>query len=175
MILAVMMAFAIMSCGQKVEDPKDSGNGKEDERGSGDVQDIITDSLDGGRVGKSLNDIRFGDDFNWLDNDYICALRSFLDEYADTVKNVVDKKLTRSQFVVWCTEAYLLGGMLIYFVFLDSPNDIYSAWVYSDVDEETETIIDYSVRGLKKEDEESGLTREDVLQGVSEDDRLKLW
>ncbi len=53
------------------------------------------------------------------------------------------------------TEPFLAGGLFIQFVFIDSPQDIYSSWVYSDVDPEAGAVTNYSVRGVKKEDEKS--------------------
>ncbi len=141
---------------------------------------MVTDSVEGeanGGYRRSLNEIRFDGftEYDWLNNDYIRALRSFLNEYADTVSDKAQRDLLRSQFVIGYAGEYMLGGMLVYFMFLDSPGDVYSSWVYSSVDEETESITGYSVRAFKKEDQESGLTREDILQGISKDDRLRLW
>ena len=70
---------------------------------------------------------------------------------------------------------YIAGGAFIHIVFLDSPNDVFSAWVYSSVDEETETVLDYSVRSIKLNDEESELTKEDIQEIIKEHPENKLW
>lgn len=48
--------------------------------------------------------------------------------------------------------------------------------IYSDVDEDTETVVDYHVRGvIPKEDEESGLTKSDILSIIKEHPEHQLW
>lgn len=179
--IPLMMVLALMSCGQKGEVAKDGDNDTVTGSDVGNRLDTLgRDSLNGEvneGYNKSLNQIRFEDftEYDWLNNDYIRALRSYLDEYADTVSDKAQSDLVRSKFVIGYAGEYMLGGMLVYIIFLDSPNDVYSSWVYSGVDEETETVIDYSVRAFKKEDWESGETRESILQAVSEDDKLRLW
>ena len=53
--------------------------------------------------------------------------------------------------------------------------DIFSSWVYSSVDERTETILDYSVHGISHDEWESGFTKEDVLQYLKENPEQKQW
>ena len=73
------------------------------------------------------------------------------------------------------TEPFLLGGLFIRFIFLDSPNNMFSAWVYSDVDEDREVVTGYSVRAIKLEDNNSGFTKSQILELVKEHPELKLW
>ena len=181
-LLAMMMVMALISCGQKGDVVKGDDNDTVNVSDVGNRQDtLVTDSVDGDEVNegysKSLNEIRFEGftEYDWLNNDYIRALRSYLNEYADTVSDQAQRDLVRSKFVVGYAGEYMLGGMLVYFMFLDSPSDVYSCWVYSDVDEETETVTSYSVRAFKKEDWDSGYTREGLLQEVGENDNLRLW
>lgn len=131
--------------------------------------------------GKSLNDIRFADfkDEDWLDNDYIRCLRMYIDDYKNgkvedsTLDKYKDK--IQGQFVIGSAEPYLLGGLFIQFIFVDSPSDIFSVWVYSEVDEDTERVTGYSTRGITFEDENSGFTKERILELVKEHPELKLW
>ena len=66
--------------------------------------------------------------------------------------------------------------MFVSIVFLEVPNKIFDVWIYSDVDEDTETVVDYHVRGvIPKEDEESGLTKSDILSIIKEHPEHQLW
>ena len=128
-----------------------------------------------------LNAIRFANFQNedWLDNDYIRCLRNYIDDYNNgKIKDEnldLYKEKIRGQFVIWSSEPFLLGGLFIQFIFLDSPNDIFSAWVYSDVDEVKKTVTGYSVRDIRLEDEESGFTKEEILRLVKEHPENKMW
>ena len=47
---------------------------------------------------------------------------------------------------------------------------------YSNVDEDTEVVVDYQVLGIApKEDEESGLTKSDILSIIKEHPEHQLW
>ena len=52
---------------------------------------------------------------------------------------------------------------------------MFSAWVYSDVDEDREVVTGYSVRAIKLEDDNSGFTKGQILELVKEHPELKLW
>ena len=65
--------------------------------------------------------------------------------------------------------------MFIYFVFLDAPNKIFNTWIYSYVDEDTETIVDYQVRGMKMLEGDPELTKEEILSFIEEHPENKLW
>lgn len=131
---------------------------------------------------KSLNDIRFGDwtEEDWRDNDYFRALRKYLD--ACCQGKIVDKNLEpyksvlKGRFVIFNAEPCISGGMFVSIIFLEAPNKIFDVVIYSDVDEDTETIVDYHVRGvIPREDEESGLTKNDILTIIKEHPENKLW
>lgn len=116
--------------------------------------------------GKSLNDIRFANfqKKDWLDNEYIRTLRQYLNS-----KN-------EGQFVLCNVQPYLLGGLFIQIVFLDRPDDVYTSWVYSDVDVEKGIVTGYQVRQFKKEEDyNTGLTKEQILQQIKEHPELKIW
>lgn len=132
--------------------------------------------------GKSLNDIRFANfkDKDWIDNDYIRALRKHIDDYKRGI--VKDGKLNKykddiqGKFVIGHTEPFLLGGLFIEFIFVDRPEKIFSVWVYSDVDEQTKTVIGYSVMNIRLEDYNSGFTsKQQILDLLKEHPEYKMW
>lgn len=130
----------------------------------------------------SLNDIRFANfktDKDWVDNDYIRTLRSYLDDYtAGAFENPElepYRKGLKSQFVIYNTEPFLAGGLLVRVFFLEMPDKVFDGWVYSFVDEDTGKVKGYEVRYLTLETEDSGLTKEDILQVVSANPDLKFW
>ena len=128
-----------------------------------------------------LNAIRFNHftDEDWNDNEYIRCLRQYITDYNEG--KIEDEELDsykdkiRGQFVVFSISPYIGGGALIHIVFLDSPDDIFSCWVYSSVDEKTETVLDYSVRSIRIEEENSGLTKNDIQEIIKEHPENKLW
>lgn len=131
--------------------------------------------------GKSLNDIRFGDweDGDWLDNDYIREVRRYLDDYNRGV--IVDEKmepyreLVKGKFVIAYSEPFLLGGLFLNIIFLDAPEKIFDTWVYSDVNEDTGAITGYHCYGLQLAGEDSGFTKEMILEIIQEHPEIKLW
>lgn len=131
--------------------------------------------------GKGLNDVRFANftEKDWRDNEYIRCLRKYLDDYNSG--NIKDEDLDPyeekvcGRFVIGSCEPYLFGGLVISIMFVDNPDDVFSAWVYSTVDRETETITDYSVHGIWHEEEKSGFTKEEVLTLLKEHPEQKLW
>lgn len=132
--------------------------------------------------GGGLNDIRFANfktNKDWLDNEYIRTLRRYLDDYtAGKVENAElepYKEGLKSKFVIYNTEPFIMGGLFIRVIFLDMPDKVFAGWVYSLVDEAKQTVTGYEFRALHLETEESGLTKEEILQGVKETPDLKLW
>ena len=144
------------------------------------LQNLQTNK-DSGTNNKGLNEIRFAhfEDKDWLDNDYIRCLRKYLDDYL--CGKIEDdglepyKGIIQGKFVLGDTEPFILGGLFIRFIFVDSPNNMFSAWVYSDVDEDREVVTGYSVRAIKLEDDNSGFTKNRILELVKEHPELKLW
>ena len=129
-----------------------------------------------------LNDIRFADfktSKDWLDNEYIRTLRRYLDDY--TAGKVEDAELEpykeglKSKFVIYNTEPYIGGGLFIQVIFLDMPDKIFASSVYSFVNQDTKTVTGYECRGIHLATEESGVTKEEILQAVNETPDLKLW
>lgn len=131
--------------------------------------------------GKSLNDIRFGNwtEKDWFDNDYFRTLRTYIDAcYKGEIKDEVlepYKFALKGKFAIFNAEPFIGGGMFIYFVFLDAPNKIFNTWIYSYVDENTETVVDYQVRGVKIIEEDSEFTKEEIVSIIGEHPENKLW
>lgn len=142
---------------------------------------VVSDTTEYAGSSKSLNDIRFANytDNDWLDNEYIRCLRGYVDDYiSGKVKNEeLDpyKKMLKGKFVVGWAGPFLMGGLFLQIIFVDYPNDMFSAWVYSEVDEETETVLDYEVRSISKDEDPSGFTKEDIIELMKEHPELKLW
>ena len=131
--------------------------------------------------GKGLNDIRFADfdENDWLDNEYIRCLRRYLDDYnSGKIENEdldPHKEKIKGKFVIGWAGPSLVGGMFIQFIFVDYPDDIFLAWVYSFVDEEAETVCGYEVRSLQLSDEKSGFTKEEIFENMKAHPEFKLW
>ena len=130
---------------------------------------------------KSLNDIRFANfgEKDWLDNEYIRCLRRYLDDYnSGKVEYVVldqHREKIKGNFVIAWAEPYLMGGLFIQFIFVDYPDDMFHAWVYSFVDEEAEKVLDYEVRSIHLDEEKSGFTKDEIFETMKEHPELKLW
>lgn len=138
---------------------------------------FLADSL----PSKSLNDIRFAGwtDKDWLDNDYIRELRKHIDAYLNgQMPNLYPdhyKEHVKGKFVIVNIEPYLLGGVFIQFCFIENPSKIFNVWVYSDVDEEREKVLDYDCKSIQLEDSEMDLTKEEILKIIKEHPENKLW
>ena len=130
---------------------------------------------------KTLNDIRFaGWEYeDWLDNDYIRALRTYLDDFhkGEIVNTALDayKRDIEGQFVIANIEPYIMGGAFIQVCFMASPSKVFSSWVYSEVDEEKAVVTKYDCRGLTLETDDSGFTKERILQIMKEHPEIKAW
>lgn len=141
----------------------------------------FTDTMFSNDFTPSLNDIRFSGwtEEDWIDNDYIKALRAYLDEFQ--AGRIEDEELApykdkiNCQFVVGYIGQFLGGGAFIDIIFLDLPNRVFSSWVYSYVDEETNVITGYEVRSVTIQEELIEISKEEILNDVKEDPNLKLW
>lgn len=151
-LLATVAAALLVSC------TKNSNNS--------DSSQVVDDSVECDSVfeeyqSESLNDIRFENwaEQEWLDNDYIRALRNYLNEIIDgniSEDNIPPeqefinnyKNLFKSKFVIANVAPSLLGGLDIYFIFPDEPTYVFFSNVYSYVNEETRQITGYSVRHI---------------------------
>ena len=142
---------------------------------------FYTDTMFSNDFTPSLNYIRFSGwtEEDWCDNDYIKALRVYLDEFQ--AGRIEDEELMpykdkiNCQFVVGQIGQFLGGGAFIDIIFLDLPNRVFSSWVYSYVDEETNVITGYEVRSVTINEELIENTREEILKVVKENPKFKLW
>ena len=128
----------------------------------------------------SLNDIRFKDwDSEWLDNEYIRTLRRYLNDVVNgkIIDDELDdyKSVIAGKFVIGKIEPYLLGGAFIDIIFIDNPSKMFTAWVYSDVDETLQKVTDYQVRSVRLTNEELSYTKEEILETIKVHPELKLW
>lgn len=55
------------------------------------------------------------------------------------------------------------------------PDRVFSAWIYSNVDEKKEVVESYEFRSIAIEEDRTDFTKEDILQAIKEMDGLKLW
>ena len=128
-----------------------------------------------------LNDIRFADfkDEDWLDNDYIRCLRKYLDDFNSGAIEDEDlepyKEKIQGKFVIANVEPSLWGGLLIQFMFIDYPEYLFSAYVYSTVDVEKKKVVSYSVQYVSVTDNEYEMTKEEILDSLKVHPELKLW
>ncbi len=143
------------------------------------IAEYIYDS--GAISGESLNNIRFKNwtEKEWLDNEYIKAVRLFLDDYIQGKAEDTDldpyKEVLKSKFIIANIEPAIFGGAYIQIIFLDLPNRVFTAWVYSDVDEEERTVSNYQLRTIDIEEATLEITKEELLQDLKEHPELKLW
>lgn len=133
------------------------------------------------RDGKCLNDIRFANfkEEDWLDNEYIRCLREYIDDcndgkVDDEIPDQYIEKL-KGKFIVLQTQPYLMGGLFIQLVVVDHPEELFHAWVYSFVDEESETVFAYEVRDILLIEEKSGFTKKEIFTILKEHPEQKLW
>lgn len=141
----------------------------------------FTDTMFSNDFTPSLNDIRFSGwtEADWWDNNYIKALRAYLDEFQ--AGRIEDEELApykdkiNCQFVVGYIGQFLDGGVFIDIIFLDLPNRVFSSWVYSYVDDETKMITGYEVRDVTIKEELIEISKEEILNDVKENPKFKLW
>ena len=146
--------------------------------------DAKTESEEMDEGGSSLYELRFGNwtEDDWRDNDYIRTLRAYIDNSffsctaeTDEAAKAYWKKMVDSKFVIYNLEPYLLGGLYIQVVFVEMPERVFNAWVYSSVDEEKRKVIGYEVRSLDESEEESGLTKEEIIETMKAHPEEKYW
>ena len=131
-------------------------------------------------INKDLNSIRFEGwgEKEWLDNNYIRAVRLYLDAFNLGVVENADIEPQRAnmkgKFLIYAIEPFLIGGADVRIVFVDNPSLLLSVWVYSFVEYDPVCISGYDVRGVTIR-ESVGLTSEEVAQYLIENPGVKLW
>lgn len=173
--LAILSALLLcVSCGKKAENAKFVHISE--------IDWLKPDSTETLEERKGLNDIRFGQwtENDWYDNDYFRFLRQTFDEAHKGIKNENTKYLQDynlpldTQFVIWSAEPFLLGGMVIYLAFIDSPSMIYETSVCSGVGEDGK-ITGYSLFGFRESEMKPDYTKDEVLAIIKENPQHKLW
>ncbi len=144
------------------------------------VESVQQDSISG-NASKVLNDIRF-DGWtveDWLDNNYIRTLRDYVDAYnrgeIEDSTLTPFKELLKGQFVVERIEEFLLGGVYMNITFVDDPEKVFIAWVYSEVNPDTEEVGPYECRDFRFEDRLIGCTKEELLKIKAEHPEMIFW
>ena len=184
----VFVATLLLACGQvKKEAPQDEEEEMEEVDATTDIEEekLQEEESEKGNESvnndQSLNDIRFAnfEAKDWLDNEYIRTLRRYLNDFQK--RNIEDDILepyrneTKGKFIIYNVQPYIGGGLLIHFVFIDHPENIFWAHVYSDVDVEAEKVTGYHVNNVDMEKEKNSATKEEMLQVIKEHPELKLW
>ena len=130
---------------------------------------------------ETLNDIRFDGwtKKEWADNDYIRAVRKYVDAYNKGEIENPDldeyKDYMQGKFIIADISPCLWGGAFIYFSFYDYPDKVFAAMVYSDVDEKTRVVSNYECRSLAYEDLDLKITQEEIRQFLKESPEQKMW
>ena len=178
-ILIFICCVTLLSCGHKNQAKNTSLT--ENITESETIDAIPTDTIDKNAGGDTLNDIRFAGwgKKEWADNDYIRAVRKYIDDYnSGKIENTdldEQKKYIQGKFAIADIQPYLTGGALIYIIFHDNPEQTFSAHVYSDVDEKTRVVSNYECRSLKNENIDLKFSQEDILQFLKECPEHRLW
>ena len=85
------------------------------------------------------------------------------------------RNITKGQFVIANVEPSPWGGLRILFMFIDHPECLFSAYVYSTVDMEKRKVVSYSVHYICVKDNEFDITKEEILDSLKVHPELKLW
>lgn len=182
LILSMCLALFIMPSSCSTASRKNAADNMDNGLEANNEKDSCMQAENDSINEKSLNDIRFSNfkDKDWIDNDYIRALREHIDAYKRG--KVKDDELDKykddiqGKFVIGHTEPFLLGGLFIEFIFVDKPEKIFSVWVYSEVDEQKKSITGYSVRSIQLEEQSSGFTsKQQILQTLKDHPEYKMW
>jgi hypothetical protein len=134
-----------------------------------------------GSTRETLNDIRFDGwtKKEWADNDYIRAVRKYIDAYNKGEIENPDldeyKDYMQGKFIIADIRPCIVGGAFIYFSFYDYPDKVFAAMVYSDVDEKTRVVSNYECRSLTYEDLDLKITQDEIRQFLKECPEQKMW
>ncbi len=74
---------------------------------------------------------------------------------------------TTGKFIVGTFNSAIMGGLIVNILFIDHPQQVFDVWVYSFVDEETETVTGYEVRSFSA-GEVFGATPEQIREMLQE-------
>ena len=178
-LLLFICCTVLLSCGYK---KRTKGESLTEHIVTTEVADTIsTDAIEKNPIRESLNDIRFAGwgKKEWVDNEYIRTLRKYLDAYnngkiedtrLDEYKNFI-----KGKFIIADIEPYIAGGAYISIIFFDNPDKIFSAVVYSYVDEKTRKVTNYEYRSLDLTRSGYDVTQEEIHQFLKECPEHKMW
>lgn len=130
---------------------------------------------------ETLNDIRFEGwtKKEWADNEYIRTLRKYLDAYnsgmIEEARLDEYKDFIKGKFVIADIQSYIAGGAYISIIFYNNPDKIFSAVVYSYVDESTKKVTNYEYRSLDLTHSGYDVTQEEIHQFLKECPEHKMW
>ena len=145
------------------------------------VDDTVSSDALEARPSESLNDIRFAGwgKEQWIDNEYIRTLRKYIDAYNNGEITDTDldeyKDCIKGKFILGDIQPYMSGGVIIYIIFCDHPEKMFYSKVYSSVNVQTREVYGYECRGLRLETDESGCTKEDIIQFLKDCPEYKMW
>lgn len=145
------------------------------------ISPIVTDTITEAKTGETLNDIRFAGwgKAEWVDNEYIRTVRKYIDAYnnGEIIDTPLDKykDYIQGKFIIGDIQPWIAGGAIVYIIFCEKPDKMFYSIVYSSVNVQTREIYDYQCRGLKLETDESGCTKEDIIQFLKECPEHKMW
>lgn len=128
-----------------------------------------------------LNGIRFEGwtEKEFLNNEYLHTLRKYIDAYLDGEIEEPNldpyKDRIKCPFAVYGTMPYTGGGLLATIIFIDMPEKMFDAWIYSSVDVEKRSVYGYQVQTIRASEEEGSLTKEEILRIIKENPINKLW
>lgn len=130
---------------------------------------------------ETLNDIRFGcwTEKDWYDNDYFRFMRQAFNDCLVGKREIEGltpyKSLLSSKFAIMDANPFIMGGLFVYFTFIDAPDKVFSVCIYSDVNEDSGTVTGYEIFNVSLQDEDSGFTKDEILKLVKEHPEHKLW
>lgn len=139
------------------------------------------DAIEENTGGEALNDIRFAGwgKNEWVDNEYIRTLRKYLDEYnsgrIQDTRLDKHKDYIKGKFVIAEIQPYIAGGAYISIIFYDNPDKIFSAVVYSYIDEKTREVTKYEFRSMDLTLTGYDVTQEEIHQFLKECPEHKMW
>ena len=178
-LLLFICCTVLLSCGYK---KRTKGESLTEHIVTTEVADAIsTDTIDENPIRESLNDIRFAGwgKKEWVDNEYIRTLRKYLDAYnsgkIEDTRLDEYKDYIKGKFIIADIQPYIAGGAYISIIFYDHPDKIFSAVVYSYVDEKTRKVTSYEYRSLDLTHSGYDVTQEEIHQFLKESPEHKMW
>lgn len=181
-VILLLCSVPLLSCG-------DNKSATESAEVSALIEDTVSrtvdttenDKIDSVQKGETLNDIRFAGwgKAEWIDNEYIRTVRKYIDLYnnGETEDATLDeyKDYIQGKFILGDIQPWIAGGAIVYIIFCDNPEKMFYSIVYSSVNVQTREVYDYQCRGIRLETNESGCTKEDILQFLKDCPEHRLW